>query len=75
MDEPWLVCLGLGMIWQGLLITWVSGLPLAITARDTPKPQAGTPEAFGFFWIEQYRFIGLLLALAGFALAGNGWLL
>ena len=70
----WLVCLGIGMIWQGLLITWVGGLPLAITRRGEAKPQAGTPEAFGFFWLEQYRFIGLTLSLTGFALTLYGGL-
>jgi hypothetical protein len=64
-----MVFLGIGMIWQGLLIVWVGGLPLMITARDKPKPLAGTPEAFGYFWIEQYRIIGLLLAIGGSTLA------
>lgn len=75
MSELWIVYLGIGMLWQGLLITWVGGVPLILVARDTPKPQSGTPEAFGFFWIEQYRIIGLLLWLAGFTLTLTGWLL
>ena len=66
--------IGFGMAWQGLMILWVGGLPLAIVARDTPKPEPGTPQAFGFFWLEQYRFIGLTLLLAGLGVAAWGLL-
>ena len=73
MHELWIVFLGIGMIWQGLLIMWVGGLPHAITARNRPKPQPNTPEAFGHFWIEQYRFIGLLLVVGGITVSIGGW--
>lgn len=65
----WTLALGLGLLWQGLLILWVGGIPLAIAAPRTPRPDKGTPEAFSFFWLEQYRFIGLTLAIAGAGLA------
>jgi hypothetical protein len=69
----WLACLGLGMFWQGILIVWVGGMPLMLRSADSQKPEKGTPGAFAYFWMEQYRFIGLILSLMGVALVFWGW--
>ncbi|NIP14646.1 MAG: hypothetical protein GWM88_07940 [Pseudomonadales bacterium] len=61
----WLIVLGLGGLWHGLQIIWVGGLPRQVRRGDTPTAPKGTPEAFGLFWIDQYGYIGLALALGG----------
>jgi hypothetical protein len=66
----WLAIAGLGSIWLGWQILVVAGLPRALRGGDTPTAEAGTPEAFGLFWLDQYAYIGLTLTLAGVALVG-----
>ena len=70
----WLVALGLGMAFHGLLILWVGGLPRALTPGESPTAEIGTPEAFGLFWLDQYSYIGLVLLIAGIAVAAWGYL-
>ena len=70
----WLAAIGLGMTFHGLMILWVAGLPLTLQGR-LPKAAKGTTEAFGIFWIEQYRFIGFSLVIAGSVLAAAGYFL
>ena len=74
MTPFWLVALGLGMAFHGLLILWVGGLPRALTPGETPTAPKGTPEAFGLFWLDQYSYIGLVLAVSGAVLAIWGYL-
>ena len=74
MIELGLISLGLGMVFQGALIIWVAGMPQTLMPGEAPKAEKGTPEAFGLFWIEQYRYIGLVLLLVGVALAVWGYL-
>ena len=69
MSEFWIVSLGLGMAFHGLLILWVGGLPHALSPGESPTTEKGSPQAFGLFWLEQYSYIGLVLSLAGLGLA------
>ena len=69
MNEFWIVAIGLGAAFQGLLIIWVGGLPNALRPGESPKAEPGSPQAFNIFWMDQYRFIGLALAVAGLGLA------
>ncbi|MDE0991497.1 MAG: hypothetical protein OSA83_19995 [Pseudomonadales bacterium] len=68
MSEFWIVALGLGMAFHGLLILWVGGLPHALAPGEAPIAEKGSPEAFGLFWLDQYSYIGLVLSLAGLGL-------
>ena len=72
MSEFWIVALGLGMAFHGLLILWVGGLPRAFSPGESPTAEKGSPEAFGLFWLDQYSYIGLVLALAGLGLVAWG---
>ncbi|MDA0272376.1 MAG: hypothetical protein O3C68_03875 [Proteobacteria bacterium] len=68
MSDSWIVALGLGMAFHGLLILWVGGLPRAFSPGESPTAEKGSPEAFGLFWLDQYSYIGLVLTLAGLGL-------
>tara|TARA_B100000809_G_C14795957_1_gene408452 strand:- start:395 stop:619 length:225 start_codon:yes stop_codon:yes gene_type:complete len=68
MSEFWIIALGLGMAFHGLLILWVGGLPHALSSGESPSAEKGSPEAFGLFWLDQYSYIGLVLSLAGLGL-------
>ncbi len=70
--QDWLTIAGLGGIWLGLQILWVGGLPRQLRTGDTPKAAKGTPEAFGLFWMDQYGYIGLTLAVGGVILSAIG---
>ena len=70
----WIVALGLGMAFHGLLILWVGGLPRALTPGDNRTAPKGSPEAFGLFWLDQYSYIGLVLAAGGIGMAAWGYL-
>ena len=59
---------------QGALILWVGGVPMALRRGEKPVAQQGSAKAFGLFWIDQYRYIGLVLLLIGVALTGYGWI-
>jgi len=71
MTPFWLLCLGLGLMFQGLLIIWVGGFPLSLQGK-LPKAEKGSPQAFGIFWIEQYRLIGFAMTVIGLGLVGLG---
>ena len=71
----WLIVLGLGAMWHGAQIIWVGGLPRQVRRGETPTAPKGTPEAFGLFWIDQYGYIGLTLAVGGLAAALSGLLI
>ena len=68
MSEFWIVALGMGMAFHGLLILWVGGLPRALSPGESPIAEKGSPEAFGLFWLDQYSYIGVVLTLAGLGL-------
>ena len=61
----WLIIGGLGAIWHGAQIVWVGGLPRQLRRGETPTAAPGTPQAFGLFWIDQYGYIGVTLAVGG----------
>ncbi len=78
-DTPtinWLMVLGLGCLWLGGQIVWVAPWPRQVRRlfgqTDVPTAKAGTPAAFGLFWIDQYGWIGLSLCGlgAGLVIAG-----
>ena len=68
MSEFWIVAIGMGMAFHGLLILWVGGLPNALSSGESPTAEKGSPEAFGIFWLDQYSYIGVVLTLAGLGL-------
>ncbi|MEQ8483805.1 MAG: hypothetical protein RIB46_05545 [Pseudomonadales bacterium] len=72
--DDWLVIVGLGALWLGAQIVWVAPLPRQLRSGEVPTAPKGTPQAFGLFWIDQYGYIGLTLALGGVLLALFGWL-
>lgn len=70
----WMLVVGLGAIWHGVQIVWVGGLPRQLRRGEVPTAPPGTPEAFGLFWIDQYGYIGVSLAVGGALLAAAGLL-
>ena len=69
METQWFVFIGLGLLWHGLQIIWVGQLPRALRGGEVPTAEKGTPEAFMYFWLDQYSYIGLTFALLGIACA------
>lgn len=63
--SDWSIIAGLGAIWLGVQIVAVGRLPRALRRGPQPRAPRGTPEAFGLFWLDQYGFLGLALALGG----------
>ena len=63
----WLITLGLGFLFHGLLILWVGKLPWAFRTARKPNFQRGSSEAFQIFWLDQYSYIGLALSIFGLA--------
>ena len=61
----WLMILGFGSIWLGVQIVANGRLPRQLRKGPTPTAPKGSPEAFGLFWIDQYGYIGLTLAVGG----------
>ncbi len=61
----WLIIFGFGGIWLGVQIVANGRLPRQLRSGQTPTAPKGSPEAFGLFWIDQYGYIGLTLALGG----------
>ena len=64
---------GLGLLWLGLQIIWVAPLPRQLRSGEVPTAPAGTATAFQLFWIDQYGWIGLVLAVGGTLMAGVAW--
>jgi hypothetical protein len=61
----WWTIVGLGAMWLGVQIVIVGGLPRALRRGPQPTAPRGSPAAFGLFWIDQYGFLGLTLAVGG----------
>ena len=61
----WLMIVGFGSIWLGVQIVANGRLPRQLRKGPTPTAPKGSPEAFGLFWIDQYGYIGLTLAVGG----------
>lgn len=70
--DIWIICAGLGMLWHGALIIWVGGLPRAFQRGEKPTAPKGTQAAFMIFWLDQYSWIGLCLAISGAVIAALG---
>lgn len=70
----WLMIVGLGALWLGAQIVWVAPLPRQLRSGEVPTAPKGTPQAFSLFWIDQYGYIGLTLAVGGVLLLLAGWL-
>jgi hypothetical protein len=75
MSAFWITSIGLGMAFHGLLVLWVGGLPNALSPGESPTAEQGTPAAFGIFWLDQYSYIGLILAVVGLGLGAWGYFL
>ena len=63
-----LLALGLGLVWHGLQILWVGGLPRQLRRGEVPRAEAGSEAAFLLFWLDQYAWIGLTLGAVGLVL-------
>lgn len=70
--NDWLIIIGLGAIWLGAQIVVVGRPPRALRRGPQPTAPKGTPQAFGLFWIDQYGYIGLTLAIGGVLAALTG---
>lgn len=68
----WLALLGCGCVWLGLQVAVVSGGPRRFQKAPAPLAPKGTPQRFGQFWIDQYAWGGITLALIGIGLIGAG---
>lgn len=61
----WLIAGGLGALWLGLQIIWVAPLPRQLRSGEVPTAPKGSDQAFMLFWIDQYGWLGIVLAVAG----------
>ncbi|MBM4205716.1 MAG: hypothetical protein FJ194_16465 [Gammaproteobacteria bacterium] len=61
----WLIVMGLAGIWLGVQIVANGRIPRQLRKGPVPTAPKGSPEAFGLFWIDQYGYIGLTLAVGG----------
>ncbi len=66
-----LLAVGLGCLWHGVQVIWVAPLPTQLRKDKPPRPQDAA-QAFQIFWLDQYGWIGISLALigVGFIVAG-----
>ena len=62
----WFISIGLGLLWLGLQIFWVSGLPRQLKSGETATAEKGSQKAFMLFWFDQYAWIGISLSVIGF---------
>ena len=65
----WLA-IGAGCIWHGAQIVWVAPWP----TKSEQKPEPGSAAAFQVFWLKQYAWIGISLAVLGMLLVAGGML-
>jgi hypothetical protein len=63
--NDWLTICGLGALWLGAQIVWAGRLPRALRRGTQPTAPPGSQQAFMLFWLDQYGFIGLTLAVGG----------
>jgi hypothetical protein len=63
--SDWAIAAGLGAVWLGVQIVVAGRLPRALRRGPTPRAPKGSVQAFQLFWLDQYGFIGLTLALGG----------
>ncbi|MCP5180226.1 MAG: hypothetical protein H6993_19195 [Pseudomonadales bacterium] len=68
----WLIISGCAGLWLGVQIILNGRLPRQLRRGPTPSAPKGSPEAFGLFWIDQYGYIGLTLAVGGLLLVLAG---
>ncbi len=64
----WLMAAGAGCLWLGGQIVWVGGMPRQLRGGEVPSGEPGSERAFMLFWLDQYSYLGITLALAGGAL-------
>ena len=62
-----LFAVGAGCIWHGLQVIWVAPLPSQFDKDKVPL-EKGSPLAFQRFWLDQYAWIGIVLAVLGLGL-------
>ncbi len=74
MDSSWLfLAIGAGCLWHGLQIVWVAPKPSQFV-KDKPPVEKGSAAAFQRFWLDQYAWIGISLAVLGMLLVAGGML-
>jgi hypothetical protein len=53
---------------MGWLVLANAPLPRQLRRGPTPVAEKGTPAAFGLFWMDQYGWFGVTLAVLGIVL-------
>ncbi len=72
MDLSWLLfAVGAGCLWHGAQIVWVAPRPSQFV-KDLPVLEKGSAAAFQRFWLDQYAWIGMTLAVLGLVLIVAG---
>ena len=63
------LALGAGLMWHGVQIVWVAPKPSQFV-KDKAPVEPGSTEAFQRFWLDQYAWMGVAMALVGIGLVG-----
>ncbi len=71
-SSDWWIIAGLGALWLGAQIIWVAPLPRQLRSGEKPTAAKGSSTAFMLFWLDQYGWIGISLALGGILAIGLG---
>ena len=53
-----ILAIGLGFLWHGLQIFWVSGLPRQLKGSNQETSNGDIQKSFMLFWLDQYSWIG-----------------
>lgn len=67
-----ILAIGLGFLWHGLQIFWVSGLPRQLKGSNQETSNGDTQKSFMLFWLDQYSWIGLTIIILGIFLIIKG---
>ncbi len=68
------IIIGLGCLWTGLLVYANGGLPRQLQSGETQTAEKGSQIAFMLFWMDQYRWFGIILISIGIVLPALGLL-
>ena len=72
--DIFLIAVGLGLVWHGVQIIWVAPIPSQLQ-RDRaagPSDEQDAATRFQIFWLDQYAWMGICLAVTGCLLIAWG---